>query len=105
MGEKGRTALSLEGIERALARSKEGQGREYLDVLRKRVAAYEKKYSMPSEMLRQALTARKLHENLDVVKWLHAYDTLVSIERRPRAKTRLDQSGGLSQRATARGRG
>ena len=98
----GRIPLSLKGIELVLARSKEGPRKEYLDALRKRVAAYEKKYSTPSEILRDALSARRLDENLDVVKWLHAYDSLADLEHGRRTEKRMDDVGGLPTRAAAR---
>lgn len=104
MSGNGRIPLSLEGIELALARSKEEHREEYLDALRKRIAVYEKKYALPSDLLREALSARKLKENLDVVKWLHARDSLVDLEDGRRTSARVEHTGELPPRASARGR-
>lgn len=76
----GRIPLSLEGIESALARTKTGDSEAYLESLRKRVRVYEQRYKMPSDLLRLALQDGKVGENLDVVKWLHAHETLVELE-------------------------
>ncbi len=76
----GRIPLSLEGIESVLARSGSGDTEAYLESLRKRVRVYEQRYKMPSDLLRLALQKGQVGENLDVVKWLHAHDTLVELE-------------------------
>ena len=99
----GRIPLSLEGIESALERSKAGHRREYLESLRKRVAAFERRYKMPSDVLREALASRRIDESLDVVKWLHAHGALVSLEHE-RGKARMEQPRKLSTRAASRRR-
>ena len=96
----GRIRLSLEGIESALARSKTGDREAYLESLRKRVAIYERRYKLPSDVLREALRSHKVREDLDVVKWLHAHDTLVDLED----EARVEQVGQLPSRSGARGR-
>lgn len=83
----GRIPLSLEGIESALTRSKTGDSEAYLESLRKRVRVYERRYKMPSDVLRLALQKGQVGENLDVVKWLHAHDTLVELENGSTART------------------
>lgn len=98
----GRIPLSLEGIESALARSRTGDSEAFLESLRKRVRVYEQRYKMPSDVLRLALQEGKVGENLDVVKWLHAHETLVELEngseaRAPKTKSvspRRAESGG-----------
>ena len=100
----GRVPLSLEGIERALAGGGTAADRRaYLASLRKRIASYEKRYRLPSALLRDALASHKLGENLDVVKWIHAHGTLVDLENGREA--RLEQSRGLPSRHAAGGRG
>ncbi len=76
----GRIPLSLEGIESALSRSRTGDSEAYLESLRERVRIYEQRYKIPSDVLRLALREGKVGENLDVVKWLHAHETLVELE-------------------------
>lgn len=100
----GRIPLSLKGIERVLAEPGTAEDRRvYLDSLRKRVAQYERRYRLPSEELREALRSRKLRENLDVVKWLHAHETLVDLENGREA--RLERSRKLpARRAASRAR-
>ena len=90
----GRIPLSLEGIESALARSKAGDSEAYLESLRKRVRVYERRYKMPSDLLRAALQKGSVGENLDVVKWLNAHDTLVELE--DGSKTRASESRRVS---------
>lgn len=99
----GRIRLSLEGIESALARSRTGDRRAYLESLRKRVAAYERRYELPSNLLREVLSSRKLHEDLDVVKWLHAHDSLVSLENGS-GKARVEHTRRLPARPASRRR-
>ncbi len=82
----GRIPLSLEGIESALARSRTGDSEAFLESLRKRVRVYEQRYKMPSDVLRLALQEGKVGENLDVVKWLHAHETLVELENGSKAR-------------------
>jgi hypothetical protein len=96
--------LSLEGIESALARTwTVADRRAYLESLRRRVAQYEQRYQLPSSILREALQSRKLRENLDVVKWLHAHETLVGLENGQEA--RLERSRKLpARRAASRAR-
>lgn len=77
-----RYPLSLEGIEKVLAGGGTAEDRRaYIESLRKRVAAYEQRYQMPSEILQEALASQRLREDEDVVKWVHAYETLVSLEK------------------------
>ena len=83
----GRIPLSLEGIESALTRSRTGDSEAYLESLRKRVRVYEQRYKMPSDALRLALQEGKVGENLDVVKWLHAHETLVELENGSEARS------------------
>ena len=66
----GRIRLSLEGIESALVRNRTGDRRGYLESLRKRVAAYERRYELPSNLLREALSSRKLREDLSAEQFL-----------------------------------
>lgn len=82
----GRVPLSLEGIESALARSRTGDSEAFLESLRRRVRVYERRYKMPSDVLRLALQEGKVGENLDVVKWLHAHETLVELENGSQAR-------------------
>lgn len=82
----GRILLSLEGIESALARSRTGDSEAFLESLRRRVRVYERRYKMPSDVLRLALQEGKVGENLDVVKWLHAHETLVELENGSQAR-------------------
>ena len=83
----GRIPLSLEGIESALARSRTGDSEAFLESLRKRVRVYERRYKMSSDLLRLALQEGKVGENLDVVKWLHAHETLVELENGSEARS------------------
>ncbi len=99
----GRIPLSLEGIESALARSKTGDRRHYMQSLRRRVAAFERRHRLPSDLLREALLSGKLKEELDVVKWLHAHDSLVSLEN-GRGEARVEHTQRLPARPASRRR-
>ena len=99
----GRIRLSLEGIELALSRGGTPEARQnYLASLRGRVSHYERQYRLPSSLLRDALRSNKLAENLDVVKWNHAYETLKHLE--DDSKARLERTPKLprSRAASAR---
>ena len=96
----GRLRLSLEDIELALRRGGTPKARQdYLVSLRGQIAQYERQYDLPSALLRQALTSKKLQENLDVVKWTHAYETLRDLESG--GKARLEQPGELPRSRAA----
>lgn len=83
----GRIRLSLEGIELALSRGGTPEARQsYLASLRERISNYERHYRLPSSLLRDALRSNKLPENLDVVKWNHAYETLKHLENGRQAR-------------------
>lgn len=83
----GRIRLSLEGIELALSRGGTPEARqEFLESLRERVSHFERQYRLPSSMLREALRSNKMPENLDVVKWNHAYETLKHLENGTEAR-------------------
>ena len=98
----GRIPLSLEGIERVLAQPGTAEDRRaYVASLRKRIAHYERQYELPSEELRKALASQQVQENLDVVKWGLAYETLLRLENGQKA--RLERSGKLPTRHTASG--
>lgn len=97
----GAVPLSLEGIELALTQGRTAAARRaYLESLRRRVSGYERRYKLPSALLREALASHDLRENLDVVKWLQAYETLVELEHG--RKTRLERPKQLSPRRLAR---
>jgi len=99
----GRIPLSLEGIKRALIQSESPQARQhYLASLRQRVAEYERQYKLRSTCLQEAISAGHLAENLDIVKWLHDYETLNCLEHGD--KTRLERSRKLPARRVAGGR-
>lgn len=77
----GKIRLSLEGIELALNRAGTPEARQsYLTLLRERIAYFERRYQLPSELLQDTLKSHRLQENLDVVKWGHAYETLRYLE-------------------------
>ena len=96
----GKLRLSLEDIELALRRGGTPKARQdYLVSLRRQIAQYERQYALPSALLRQALASQKLQENLDVVKWTHAYETLRELESG--RKARLEQPGELPYRRAA----
>ena len=97
----GRIRLSLEGIELALSRGGTPEARQkYLGSLRGRIAQYERQYKLPSALLREAVRSHKLQENLDVVKWTHAYETLRDLESG--RKARLERTSKLPRsRATS----
>ena len=99
----GRIPLSVEGIEKAIALSRSGDRDAYLASLRKRVAAYERQYKMPSAILHEAIDAKRIDENLDVVKWLHAHDSLVSLEN-GRGAARVEHTRKLPTRPASRRR-
>lgn len=83
----GRIRLSLEGIELALRRGGTPEARQkYLASLRGRIAQYERQYKLPSTLLHEAVRSNKLQENLDVVKWTHAYETLRDLESGRKAR-------------------
>ena len=99
-----RIPLSLEGIKLAVARSASPEARQrYLASLRRRVAQYERRYKLRSVCLHEAIDAGRLAENLDVVKWIHDYETLNCLEHR--RKTRLERPRKLPARPVASGRG
>ena len=79
---EGRFPLTLEGIEKALEHSKSAESRrEYIESLRARLAAFEERYKMPSELLREALASGKVKETADVAKWALAAESLEAIEK------------------------
>ena len=93
--------LSLEGIELALTQGGTAANRRaYLQALRRRVSRYERQYKLPSALLREALASNRVRENLDVVKWLHAHETLVNLENG--RKARLERPRKLPPRRVAR---
>ena len=98
----GKLRLSLEDIELALRRGGTPEARQsYLVSLRKRIAQYERQYELPSALLRQAVKSNKLQENLDVVKWTHAYETLRVLEGGKKA--RLERTPELPRSRAASG--
>ena len=98
----GRVRLSLENIELALRRGGTPEARQnYLASLRKRIAQYERQYKLPSAVLHEAVRSNKLQENLDVVKWTHAYETLRVLEGGKKA--RLERTPELPRSRAASG--
>ena len=89
--------LTTEGIREALERSTAPEARrQYVASLSAQVAGFEKKYRLRSEFLREALSSGKLKENLDVVKWALALDSLSRLEHGKEA--RLERSRQLPAR-------
>ena len=79
---EGRFPLTVGGIEKALGfRETPGSRAAYIESLRKRVAAFEKRYQLPSELLRNVLRSGELKETADTVKWTFAVENLESIEK------------------------
>ena len=79
---EGRLPLTVEGIEKAIRFGETPESRAlYIESLRKRVAAFEKRYQMPSELLRDLLRSGELKETVDTVKWAFAVEALEEIEK------------------------
>ena len=79
---EGRFPLTVEGIEKAVRFGETAESRaSYIDSLRKRVAVFEARYQMPSEILRDLLRSGEVKETVDTVKWEFAADTLEEIEK------------------------
>ena len=84
--EAGPLPLTMEGIKKALARAAKpspAQRRRFIDSLKAEIAVYEERYKMRTAEVREAINAALLHENLDVVKWGLAADTLARLEETP----------------------
>ena len=79
---EGRFSLTVEGIEKALRFSETAESRAaYIESLRKRVAAFERRRQLPSELLRDLLRSGELKETVDTVKWAFAVEALEEIEK------------------------
>ena len=102
-GKNGAIPLTAEGIRHALDQTRSEEARKrYIESLREEVESCERRYRMPSASLRQALSNKKIRETLGVVEWADAYETLLSLSNG--RKARMERSGGLPSRSSARAR-
>ena len=87
-----RIPLTVEGIERALERSRSpGSNVAYIESLRARLKEFEDRYEMRADLLGELLASGRVRETADLAKFAIIAESLAELEKK---STATDQEGG-----------